>query len=67
MDSKKEKYKLLKMNSQLSRGMHTQKNFEKSEREKNHMEVQNWFMKTILQLKSLEKTENALGWSVSET
>ena len=26
-------------------------------REKNHMEDENWFMKTILQLKSLEKTE----------
>ena len=45
----------IKMNSQLSRGMHTKKL--KQIREKKHMEGQNGFMKTILQLKSLEKTE----------
>ena len=32
------------------------KNLDKSE--KNHMEGQNWLMKTILQLKSIKKPEN---------
>ena len=41
------------MNSQLSCGMHTKKL--KQIRENNPMEGQNWFMKTILKLKSLEK------------
>ena len=35
------------MKSQLSRGMHTKKNLNKSE--KKHMEGQNLLMKTILQ------------------
>ena len=41
------------MNSKLSHGMHTKKNLDKSE--KNHMEGQNWLMKTILQWKRIKK------------